>query len=712
MRYLIYSAAAPLLVCLVVFLAPAPRPVGPVGVATHCDQLSPLAVCFDQGTDQEYVTEWTRRLLDRAGSLDYNLGGRWSNTAHGTGGVQGDKVTLTYSFVPDGTSIEGDPSELFARMNEMFGTPQVWQGLFAQVFERWSEVTGNSYEMVSDDGAAWGQNSPGVIGARGDVRIASTQIDGGSGVLAYNFFPNRGDMVLDAAEDWNNPTQNYIFLRNVVAHEHGHGIGIEHVCPITTTKLLEPFYTPAFEGPQHDDILAGQRAYGDPFEPNDEYTESFDLGAIDGTREVQLASLDDETDTDWWRFSVVAGRSLTISVTPDGYTYLEGQQNGDGSCEAGTTYNTADNQNLNITLYAGPDTTFLISAEDHGFNYADELFRYDVPANVTNLKLHVWGATTNSIQLYRLHIESVDPATPYVLGCPLAIDTTLQGLPAVGALVLANPQRGNLLDVSSISISGPFTVSPTGPFQLAPDTDAPITITYNAENLGTQTGTLTINHNGPGGPITCEVSGTAITSGLVFFTGAVANFGDVAINHVDSVLVGLRAEGNVALTINSITTSAPFSVNFDGPASIQPGPLLRVYPHVIPTQLGETRGWLIINHSAVSSPDSIELVVNGTPDLDAGDPALVPTEFALYQNYPNPFNPTTKIDFDLPIASPVRLRLYNIQGQLVREIINSQSIAPGRHTVELNAASLAAGVYIYRLEAANFRSDRKLLLLK
>jgi len=181
---------------------------------------------------------------------------------------------------------------------------------------------------------------------------------------------------------------------------------------------------------------------------------------------------------------------------------------------------------------------------------------------------------------------------------------------------------------------------------------------------------------------------------------------------VDSVLVGLRAEGNIALTINSITTSAPFAVNFDGPVSIQPGPLLRVYPRVVPTQLGETRGWLIINHSAVSSPDSIELVVNGTPDLGADEPSLLPAEFALYQNYPNPFNPTTKIDFDLPTASPISLKLYNIQGQLVREIINGQAFAPGRHTVELNAAALATGVYIYRLEAANFRSDRKLLLMK
>lgn len=712
MRYLIHTVAALLLVCMVVTLAPGSRQSAvPTTAASTCPG-NPLAVCFAEGTESDYMAEWTHRLLDRAGSLDYNLGGRWSNSAHGPTGTQGDGITLTYSFVPDGVNIEGSENVLFQTMNAQFGNPENWQGLFAQVFARWSEVTGNTYVLSPDDGAAWSQNSPGVIGVRGDVRIASTEIDGGSGVLAYNFFPNRGDMVLDAAENWNNSTLNFRFLRNVVAHEHGHGLGIEHVCPINTTKLLEPTYTPAFDGPQHDDILAGQRGYGDPYEPNDDHTVGFDLGQVSGTRIIELASLDDNTDLDWWRFNVVPGRSITITVEPAGRIYLEGEQNGDGSCESGTTYNTNDDQNLNITLYAGPDTTFLTSAPDHGIGNADELFRYDVPANATNLKLLVWGATNNAIQPYRLTIESVDPATPYLLGCPLQIDTTLQSIPSAGAIILTNPQAGGTLNVSSIEVTGPFTVTPQAPFSLQPNSDETLIVAFNAEELGTQTGTVTIHHNGPGATLTCDITATAITSGLVFFTGNVANIGDVPLNTVDSVLVGLRAEGNVALTVHSITTSAPFNVSFDGPVSIQPGPLLRVYPRAIPTQLGEARGWLIINHSAVSSPDSIELVVNGTPNLEAFDPALLPTEFALHQNFPNPFNPSTTIAFDLPQAASVRLNLYNVQGQLVREILNSPSMSPGRHTVELNAANLPTGLYICRIEAADFRDDRKLLLMK
>lgn len=713
MRYLISACSALLLLCLILASAPQTCTRLPAS-ATLADPASPpLAVCFAPGTDPDYVAEWTRRITERADALDYNLGGRWSSTAHGATGTQGDGVTLTYSFVPDGVSIEGDPNILFATMNQQFGSPDVWQNHFAQVFAQWSAITGNTYEQVSDDGANWSQNSPGVIGARGDIRIASTQIDGGSNVLAYNFFPNRGDMVLDAAEDWNNPTQNYIFLHNVTAHEHGHGLGLEHVCPIEQTKLLEPFYSSSFVGPQHDEILAGQRNYGDPYEPNDEHTQAYDLGAITGSRVVQNTSIDDNTDADWWHFTVLPGRSLTITLEPDGYIYLEGEQNNDGSCEAGTTYNTRDDQDLNMTLYAGPDTTHLINIADNGIELTEQLFRYDVPNNVTDLKLFVWsGSNNNAIQLYRLTIESVDPATPYTLGCPMSIDTTLQGQPAVGAIVLVNPSLGNLLSVSSISVTGPFTVEPSGPIQLNPGAEQTLTVTFNALDLGTQSGTLTINHNGPGGPLTCEVSGTAIASGIVFFTTQTANFGEVPINSLDSVLVGLRSTGNVPLIIHSMTTSAPFTSNFDGPVSLQPGPLLRVYPHVFPTQLGETRGWLIINHSATSSPDSIELVVTGVPNLSSLNPVGLPAEYALYQNYPNPFNPATTIEFDLPEYAPVSLKLYNIQGQWVQTLIDNQSFVPGHHAVQLNGSGLSSGVYFYRLESTGFTADRKLLLLK
>ncbi|HLF14210.1 MAG TPA: T9SS type A sorting domain-containing protein, partial [Bacteroidota bacterium] len=76
----------------------------------------------------------------------------------------------------------------------------------------------------------------------------------------------------------------------------------------------------------------------------------------------------------------------------------------------------------------------------------------------------------------------------------------------------------------------------------------------------------------------------------------------------------------------------------------------------------------------------------------------VPTAFALEQNYPNPFNPTTTIEFDLPEASIVTLKVYNLLGQEVATLFDREEIELNE-TVEFDASSLPSGVYLYRIVA-------------
>lgn len=90
---------------------------------------------------------------------------------------------------------------------------------------------------------------------------------------------------------------------------------------------------------------------------------------------------------------------------------------------------------------------------------------------------------------------------------------------------------------------------------------------------------------------------------------------------------------------------------------------------------------------------------------------VVPTEFALHQNYPNPFNPNTTIRFQLASNSKVLMKIYNILGVEVTELLNDQMEA-GIHEVEFNAESLASGTYIYRISAGSFVETRKMILLK
>ena len=95
---------------------------------------------------------------------------------------------------------------------------------------------------------------------------------------------------------------------------------------------------------------------------------------------------------------------------------------------------------------------------------------------------------------------------------------------------------------------------------------------------------------------------------------------------------------------------------------------------------------------------------------------VLPNDFALEQNYPNPFNPSTVIRFQLPVSSEVKLTIYNLTGQLVRTLVDAQKSA-GRHEVVWDGRSdagerLPSGVYLYRIEAGDFRAVRRLAMVE
>ncbi len=93
-----------------------------------------------------------------------------------------------------------------------------------------------------------------------------------------------------------------------------------------------------------------------------------------------------------------------------------------------------------------------------------------------------------------------------------------------------------------------------------------------------------------------------------------------------------------------------------------------------------------------------------------------PAEFALDQNYPNPFNPSTKIAFRLAVDSKVSLKVFDVLGQEVANLVNTNLVA-GAHNINFNASSINSGVYLYRLEATgidgtNFVDVKKMILTK
>ncbi|MDR9418444.1 T9SS type A sorting domain-containing protein [Gracilimonas sp.] len=88
-----------------------------------------------------------------------------------------------------------------------------------------------------------------------------------------------------------------------------------------------------------------------------------------------------------------------------------------------------------------------------------------------------------------------------------------------------------------------------------------------------------------------------------------------------------------------------------------------------------------------------------------------PNTFTLKQNYPNPFNPSTNIEYYLPHASEVTMKIYNSTGKLVQTLIDGYR-NQGTHTVRWDARNISSGIYFYTIEADNFSQSKKALLIK
>lgn len=338
--------------------------------------------CFAPGTPVEVMQE--------VGVAIYGLGQRFF-TAGRWPGTTNTPVNLTYSFPPDGTLVDQGTNILNATLNAQFasqgGTAQ-WKSLFRQVFDAWEAVTGNRYTEVSDDGASWPGNA-GIAGVRGDVRICARNIDGPSNTLAFDFFPGGGgDMMLDAQENWAATFANFRFLRNVAMHEHGHGSGLQHVCPISNSKLMEPFYSANYDGPQQDDMRGMHSLYGDPLEPNNNTATATDLDArnppltLNIPLDISNVSINGIGDSDLFKFVAPPNATISVTVTPQGTTYLNGPQNGDGSCSAGSALDAKQQQDLAIDiLNAGGGAVF--TKNDNGLGQGEMITNFNLGAAAT-----------------------------------------------------------------------------------------------------------------------------------------------------------------------------------------------------------------------------------------------------------------------------------------------------------------------------------------
>lgn len=378
------------------------------------------------------------------------------------GHSRGNALTLTWGFVRDGTAISGGTSNLISRFDSAFGAGpggsdlslRPWFQHFENSYNRWGELSGLSFQYeANDDGVASNAaGSNGQLGVRADLRIGGRSIDGSSGAntLAFNFFPNSGDMVIDTDNSGNfsNSNNDFRFLRNTLMHEAGHGLGCSHCISSGNSAsggrnfLMEPSIDTSFDGPQLHDIFIIQKGYGDKFEKtngglgNETAANATALGAMSigdtisignsarnpvvSRTAVDFVSVDDELDTDF--YSLVLNQDGILDLTAEvlGDIYNVGPQNG-----STISFNTFQRQDITLALFDSTGANLIASANSTGLG-GDESIQQLLNAGTYLVRLTGVDnpdTTLLDTQFYSLtaNFEAVpEPTTMAILGLAAA----------------------------------------------------------------------------------------------------------------------------------------------------------------------------------------------------------------------------------------------------------------------------------------------------
>ncbi len=207
-----------------------------------------------------------------------------------------------------------------------------------------------------------------------------------------------------------------------------------------------------------------------------------------------------------------------------------------------------------------------------------------------------------------------------------------------------------------------------------------------------------------------------------------------AVNDAPGIFMRLLPTDGSSIVVDAVTFSWSTAIDVDGDTVIY---WLNIKVSDIDTIFATTNTTLTVDFGALGLADQTYGVTwsvtasdgqvttaaeNGAGTLDVitsvedEELAGIPEEFALHQNYPNPFNPETTIRYQLPESANVLLKIYNLQGQLVRTLVNENKEA-GFHEIVWDARdktdqSMPSGVYLYRIQAGDFTEFKKLMLLQ
>src|SRR5271157_2768945 len=245
------------------------------------------------------------------------------------GGTWAYGSRITYSFMPDGTSVGGTPSVLFQTMNAKF-SQSTWQQAIEKAATVWEAVAHINLAQVSDDGSREAINGNQQDDPRfGDIRIGA--VDLGTDVLGETFLPppynggtDAGDIFLnsDPIATWN--INSAYDLETVAIHEFGHALGLGE--SQITTACMYAYYNGTKQSLTSDDIAGIQSVWGAPQpdqfnsngQSNGTFTKATNLNSyIDSNGQIAVPSLriTSPTRVEWFSVTVPASTTGTMVVT-------------------------------------------------------------------------------------------------------------------------------------------------------------------------------------------------------------------------------------------------------------------------------------------------------------------------------------------------------------------------------------------------------------
>ena len=196
------------------------------------------------------------------------------------------------------------------------------------------------------------------------------------------------------------------------------------------------------------------------------------------------------------------------------------------------------------------------------------------------------------------------------------------------------------------------------------------------------------------------------------------DFGTIAVGQELEMPVLITNSGTASLLIRAFAIS-PFYVA-EGDAStlnliVPAGETVALNVKYIPYMVAYSSGTLELHTDDFATP-RIDVELNGVSMPVSSDDNVNPVITELRGNYPNPFNPTTTIAYSVKESGPVQIDIYNLSGQKVRTLVNS-NMSAGNHTVVWNgkdssSRSVGSGVYFFKMQAGKYTSTKKMIMMK